>query len=314
MLVLILGVGVPEEDPECLRIALAESRAVAHAASGIRKSVVALRALGTGRDAYGTGIIVAPDGLVLTALHVVDGATAIAVVVDGGEEFTGRIRAWDRSTDLALLEIVAKDRAFTPAALAPDHAIEVGETVVAVSNPFGLGTSVTRGVLSATDRRNVVDGQKAALLQTDAAINPGSSGGALVNLRGEVIGLITAIITRSGGHQGVGLAVPAHELRRALERLSSGEAPPHAWLGVRVLKDPVKGQGLKILQVAPEGPAAAAGVRDGDILKSLEGRPLGRLEDLREALLSAKAGDCLSAELARHGETLSLSIQVGARD
>ncbi len=305
---------MPGEDEECLRIAIAESRAVAHAAAGVRKSVVALRALGTGRDAYGTGIVVAPEGLVLTALHVVDGATAIAVILDGGEEFTGRIRAWDRSTDLALLEVVAKDRVFEPATLAPDHAVDVGETVVAISNPFGLGTSVTRGVLSATDRRNVVDGQRAALLQTDAAINPGSSGGALVNLRGEVIGLITAIITRSGGHQGVGLAVPAHDLRRSLERLSKGEAPPHAWLGVRVRRDPVKGKGLKVLQVAPEGPAAAAGVRDGDILKSLEGRSLDRLEDLREALESAKAGDCLSAELAREGEILTLSIQVGAKD
>ncbi len=313
-LLCILGVGVPEGDDDCLRIALAESRAVAHAAAEVRKSVVALRALGTGRDAYGTGIVVAPEGLVLTALHVVDGATAIAIVLDGGEEFTGRIRAWDRATDLALLEIVAKDRTFAPATLAPDHALDVGETVVAISNPFGLGTSVTKGVLSATDRRNIVEGQTAPLLQTDAAINPGSSGGALVNLRGEVIGLITAIITRSGGHQGVGLAVPAHELRRALERLSLGEAPPHAWLGVRVLRDPVKGQGLKVLKVAPEGPAAAAGVRDGDILKSLQGRPLGRLEDLRDALADAKAGDCLAAELAREGETMTLSIQVGARD
>ncbi|MFI5402979.1 MAG: S1C family serine protease, partial [Planctomycetota bacterium] len=303
----ILFAGVPGEDEECLRIAIAESRAVVHAAAGVRKSVVALRALGTGRDAYGTGIVVAPEGHVLTALHVVDGATAIAVILDDGEEFTGRIRAWDRSTDLALLEVVAKDRVFEPATLAPDHAIDVGETVVAVSNPFGLGTSVTRGVLSATDRRNVVDGQRAALLQTDAAINPGSSGGALVNLRGEVIGLITAIITRSGGHQGVGLAVPAHEIRRSLERLSKGEAAPHAWLGVRVRRDPVPGQGLKVLQVAPEGPAAAAGVRDGDILKSLEGRSLDHIEDLREALDGAKAGDCLSAELAREGETLTLS-------
>jgi len=311
-LVCILGAGVP--DDESLRIALAESRAVAHTASEVRKSVVCLRALGTGRDAYGTGIIVAPEGLVLTALHVVDGATAIAVTLDQGEEFSGRVRAWDRSIDVALLEIVAKDRTFVPASLAPDHAVDVGETVVAVSNPFGLGTSVTRGVLSAVGRRNVVDGQESALLQTDAAINPGSSGGALVNLRGEVIGLITAIITRSGGHQGVGLAVPAHDLRRAMERLSHGEAPPHPWLGVRVLKQPVPGEGLKILEVSPEGPAAAAGVQEGDILKSLEGKPMGGLEDLREALADAKAGDSLAAELARQGEILSLSIQVGARD
>jgi S1-C subfamily serine protease len=313
-LALVLGVGTPEGDAESLRIAIAESKAVSHAAAAVRKSVVALRALGTGRDAYGTGIIVAPEGLALTALHVVDGATAIAVVVDGGEEFTGRIRAWDRATDLALLEIVAEDRKFEPAPLAPDHALEVGETVVAVSNPFGLGTSVTKGVLSATGRRGVVEGQEAPLLQTDAAINPGSSGGALVNLRGEVIGLITAIITRSGGHQGVGLAVPSHELRRALKRLERGEAPPRAWLGVRVLKDPVPGQGLKILEVSPQGPAAEAGIQGGDILRSLEGRSLARLDDLRDALADAKAGDTLAAELTRQGEALTLTLHVGARD
>jgi S1-C subfamily serine protease len=313
-LIVILGVGAPDGDAESLRIALAESKAVAHAAAAVRKSVVALRALGTGRDAYGTGIVVSPEGLALTALHVVDGATAIAVILDDGREFTGRIRAWDRSTDLALLEIVAENLTFTPAPLAPDHALDVGETVLTISNPFGLGTSVTKGVLSATDRRGVVEGQVAPLIQTDAAINPGSSGGALVNLRGEVIGLITAIITRSGGHQGVGLALPAHELRRGLARLESGEAPPRAWLGVRVLKDPVPGQGLKILEVAPESPAAAAGIKDGDILRSLKGRALARMDDLRETLADAKAGDTLTAELTRQGETVTLTVHVGARD
>jgi serine protease Do len=310
-LVCLLGVAVPDE--EDLRIALAESKAVAHAASSVRRGVVALRAFGTGRDAYGSGILVAPEGLVLTALHVVDGATAISVTLDDGEELAGRIRAWDRSIDVALLEVRASDKPFPTAPLAPDHALDVGETVVAVSNPFGLGTSVSKGVLSAVGRRNVVDGQEAPLLQTDAAINPGSSGGALVNLRGEVIGLITAIITRSGGHQGVGLAVPAPELRRALERLSKGEAPPRAWLGVRVLRDPLP-EGLKILEVAPRGPAEAAGLRHGDVLRSLDGKPLARLEDLRIALDEAKAGDSLVAELSRKGEAMSLTIHVGARD
>lgn len=300
-------------DDEDLRIALAESKAVSQAVSSVRKGVVALRALGTGRDAYGSGVVVAPEGLVLTALHVVDGAAVIAVTLDDGEEITGKLRAADRSVDLALLEITTPGRTFPTATLAPDHAIDVGETVVAVSNPFGLGTSVSKGVLSAVGRRNVVEGQRAPLLQTDAAINPGSSGGALVNLRGEVIGLITAIITRSGGHQGVGLAVPAHELRRALDRLSKGETAPRAWLGVRVHKEPAP-EGLKILEVAPDGPAAAAGLKDGDVLRTLDGRPLARIEDLRLLLEEARAGESLVAELSRQGERLSVPIKVGARD
>ncbi len=306
----ILGVAVP--DDEDLRIALAESKAVTVAVSSVRKGVVSLRALGTGRDAYGSGIVVAPEGLVLTALHVVEGAAAIAVTMDDGEELAGRLRASDRSVDLALLEVTASGRTFPTATFAPDHAIDVGETVVAVSNPFGLGTSVSRGVLSAVGRRNVVEGQRAPLLQTDAAINPGSSGGALVNLRGEVIGLITAIITRSGGHQGVGLAVPVHELRRAVENLSRGEPAPRAWLGVRVRKDPLP-EGLKILEVSPEGPAAEAGLRDGDVLRALDGRALARLEDLRLLLDEARAGDRLVAELSRQGESLKVTIRVGAR-
>ncbi|HEX5137759.1 MAG TPA: trypsin-like peptidase domain-containing protein [Planctomycetota bacterium] len=312
-LICVLGAGVPDE--ESLKVALAESRAIAAAAAAVRKGVVMLRAFGAGgKDAYGSGILVAPEGLVLTALHVVDGASAISVTLDDGDELAGRVRASDRSVDLALLEIVAPGRTFPTAPLAEGHVLDVGETVLAVSNPFGLGTSVSRGILSAVGRRNVVEGQEAPLLQTDAAINPGSSGGALVNLNGEVIGLITAIITRSGGHEGVGLAVPAGELRRALAELSKGEAPPRAWLGVRVRKEPVPGQGLKILEVEPKGPAASAGVQDGDVLRSLDGRSLSQIEDLRTALDEARAGDTLVAEVARQGERLSVRIHVGAKD
>jgi S1-C subfamily serine protease len=184
--------------------------------------------------------------------------------------------------------------------------------VVAISNPFGLGTSVSRGVLSAMNRRNVVEGQAAALLQTDAAINPGSSGGALVNLRGELVGLITAILTRSGGNQGVGFAVPAHELRRAIEHLRRGEETPRPWLGVRVLRDAERG--LKVVQVAPRGPAATAGIKDGDILRSLEGRPLCRLEDLREFLAQVEVGAVVAARVRRGTDELTVAIRVGTRD
>ncbi|MHC5050554.1 MAG: S1C family serine protease, partial [Planctomycetota bacterium] len=228
-----------------------------------RPSVVSIRALGKGRDGYGAGIVVRGDGLIMTALHVVKDATALAIVFEDGEEHPGKLLAADEEIDVALVRTVAPGRTFSPARFGSDAELELGESLVAIANPFGLGISVTRGILSARERRNVVGQNSAGLLQTDAAINPGSSGGALVNLNGELVGLIVAILTRTGGHQGIGFAVPAYELERALPYLLRGEPVRRPWLGVRVTQT---GQGLRIKSVVPAGPASNAGLRAGDTL------------------------------------------------
>jgi len=285
-------------------------RPAIHAVARARPSVVSIRALGNGRDGYGAGIVVSADGLVLTALHVVKGATALAIVFEDGEEHPGTLLAADEEIDVALVRTVAPGRTFSPAALGSDADVELGQELIAIANPFGLGISVTRGILSARDRRNVVGRNRAGLLQTDAAINPGSSGGALVNLNGEVVGLIVAILTRTGGHQGIGFAVPTHELERALPYLIRGEPVRRPWLGVRVTQTV---QGLRIQSVVPAGPASNAGLRAGDTLLRLKGQPLLRVLDLRRLLRRVEAGAALRADFLRDGKVDSVEVKVGLR-
>ena len=275
-----------------------------------RPAVVSIRALGTGRDGYGAGIVIRGDGLVLTALHVVKDASALAIVFEHGEEHPGKLLAADEEIDVALVRTIAPGRTFAAASLGSDADLELGQELMAISNPFGLGISVTRGILSARDRRNVVGRNSAGLLQTDAAINPGSSGGALIDLNGEVVGLIVAILTRTGGHQGIGFAVPAHELRRALPYLVRGEAVRRPWLGVRVAQTD---QGLRIKSVVPAGPAATAGLRAGDTLLRLKGQPLVRILDLRRLLRGVEAGAALRADFLRDGKVDSVEVRVGLR-
>lgn len=291
----------------------AVSRSAASAVARVRGAVVTLRALGTGRDGYGAGVVVRADGMVLTALHVVKGAAALAAVTDDGEEFPARVVASDAAIDVALLRVLAPGRTFETAEFGDDEALQVGETLLAISNPFGLGVSASRGLLSAKNRRNVVHDNQASLLQTDAAINPGSSGGALVNLDGELVGIITAILTRSGGHQGVGFAVPAGELRRALPSLLAGRSRSRPWIGVRVkaLRGPVTG--LKVTAVVIGGPAATAGLKAGDVLLGVHGRPMREIKDLRGVLAHVGIGDPLLIELLREGKRAYARLHVGLR-
>jgi serine protease DegQ len=294
----------PESDVEA-----AESHASASAATRAFPAVVAILALDTGRQNHGAGVLVRAEGFVLTALHVVKGAAAIAVSTADGDEFPAKIHAIDEATDIALLRLIAPGRTFPTATLGGDERIRPGETVLAISNPFGIGTSVSRGVLSAKDRRGVVKENVAALLQTDAAINPGSSGGALVDLHGDVIGLITAILTRSGGHQGIGFAVPARELERALPFLLDRRPVARPWLGLRVAPDHAReAGGLAVTAVVPGGPADRAGVRPGDTLLSVQGLPLRRVGDLTRLIDRADEATSWEAALLRDGDRVDVSL------
>jgi S1-C subfamily serine protease len=304
--------GAATSDPAEADLAAADavSRASARAVAIARRSVVTIRALGVKSDGYGAGMIVREDGLVLTAFHVVDGATALVLETDDGAEHPAEVVCHDPATDLALLRMLAERHGLPTVRFGRDDLLEVGESVLVVSNPFGVGTTASRGVVSARDRWGVVPGVDVPLIQTDAAINPGSSGGALINRRGEVIGLVTAILTRTGGHQGIGFAIPATHLRRVLGYLKDGKRPPRPWLGVRVAPAPA---GLKIKELAPGGPASEAGFRPLDVLESLAGRPLTTTDDLRTVLRGAEVGDELEARVRRAGEWLTLRVRIGAR-
>ncbi|MHC4959511.1 MAG: S1C family serine protease [Planctomycetota bacterium] len=293
-----------------LEAALAMSRVKARATERAVKSVVAVRALGDRSEEIGAGVIVGRDGAVLTAHHVVAKAGVIAFMTHDGVEHPAEVVAHDARADLALLRPKTAASGFEPAIMGDDEATAVGETVLVVANPFGLRHSVSCGVLSARERR--APGNVVPLLQTDAPINPGSSGGALVNLRGEVIGLITAILTTSGRNTGIGFALPARELRHAVPYLKAGEPVQRAWLGVRVTPRPGSEPGLEIVSLTKGGPAQRAGLKVGDIILRIAGQRLEVLSELRWALRATRVGQPVRLSFRRESRLLN-SVLVPAQ-
>lgn len=297
-----------EQAASDLRIAQAVARSETRAVERVAASVVSIEALGAQGEEFGSGIVVDPKGLLLTAMHVVRHAASITVTLDDRSEYAAEVIATDPATDLALLQVKAPGRRFTPAVLGRDEAVRLGETVFVVGNPFGLQGSVSRGILSGRDRRRVMPGLSAGLLQTDAPINPGSSGGALANLRGEVVGLVTAILSRNGTDQGVGFALPASELRYALPFLRRREPVQRAWIGVRVREVSGRDPGLLIVGTTAKGPAAAAGLRPGDVILGAAGRRIETLAQLRLLLRGSSIEKPLRLRIRRGAGTLGVDL------
>lgn len=303
------GAALAGEPPDDLDVAMAVSRAQARAAALARASTVAIRC--ERPDGFGAGIAVREDGFVLTALHVVDGAARILVTPAGGEEIRAEIFARDASVDLALLRLAGGGGALHACTFAAGEA-EPGEIVLALGNPFGLQGSVSRGVIAASGRRNVIPGNVAPLLQTDAAINPGSSGGPLVNLRGEVVGIVNAIFTRTGACEGVAFAVPSVEIAGLLPSLLAGRRPERPWIGVELSIHAGRQGGLEVLSLEAGGPAEEAGLRAGDILETVDGAPVRGTADLRGALRRAGVGGSICLRVRRGRESLPVSVAVSS--
>jgi serine protease Do len=266
-------------------------------------------------QSLGSGLIIDGSGLVVTNEHVIEGASRILVTMRDGRELEATVLGSDRDADLAVLKVAAKGLPATP--LGKSANLLMGETVVAVGNPFGLSNTVTTGVLSARGR--AVGGSEGRVLftdflQTDASINPGNSGGPLVNLDGQVIGINTAIVQ---GASGIGFAIPADRAQRVVDDLLRfGELQP-LWLGMRLSTiDPelAARQGFPVAHGAlvdrvDEGsPAARAGIRSGDLLTAVDGRPVGAREDLSTAYYSVPPSTPLLLELRRGKETLKLAV------
>jgi S1-C subfamily serine protease len=263
----------------------------------------------------GSGVVIDPEGYVLTNVHVVQEVDDIMVqFADTLESLPADRVALSESKDVALLRIRApKDRRFRAVTLAREDDLLLGETVIALGNPFGLGGSVSRGILSSKSRRapeSVPDGtqlQIADWLQTDAAINPGNSGGPLINLRGELIGLNVAILPPRTGAQGIGFAVPIKRVNQAMAETLSGESIKGLWFGARLQPGQ---RPLSVLSVQPGSPAEKSGLKAGDAILEVNGRPAGSLIEFNRALVTAGSKQEIPIRVRRSGKITSLSLRL----
>ncbi len=272
----------------------------------------------------GSGFVFASgkDGsYILTNSHVVREAARIRVRLRDGREFDARLKATDPKSDIAVLEIAARD---LPALKWADSALlEVGEWVVALGNPFGLSHTLTVGVVSATGRTSLGINDYEDFIQTDAAINPGNSGGPLLNLDGEVVGMNTAIFSQSGGHLGVGFAIPSNLARAIAEQIVNNGSVVRGYIGLAVqpidpdLADALRiesNQGVLVNQVFPGSPAEQAGIRPGDVLTHFDGLPLADGGHYRNLAAQAKPDSEVALNLLRDGRRLQFTVQAGRID
>ncbi|MEI8355174.1 MAG: DegQ family serine endoprotease [Deltaproteobacteria bacterium] len=254
----------------------------------------------------GTGLIISRDGYILTNYHVVAGADEIKVKLSDAREFKGQLKGWDDKLDLALLKIETKDH-LPVAALGDSDATEVGEWVMAIGNPFGLGNTVTAGIVSAKERV-IGSGPYDDFIQTDASINPGNSGGPLINARGEVIGINTAIVA---GGQGIGFAIPVNMARNVINQLKEKGKVTRGWLGVVI--QPItpalaksfglqSGAGALLSDVVKEGPAQKAGLKSGDIITEFDGKKIREMNELPKLVAVTPVGKKVKVVILRNGK------------
>jgi serine protease Do len=265
----------------------------------------------------GSGVVLSADGGILTNNHVVENATRITVALQDGRHFPAKVVGVDPATDLAVLHIDAKG--LTAARFGDSDAAQVGQWMVAIGSPFGLDYSVTTGVLSAKGRGGFGANDVEDYLQTDASINPGNSGGPLVNLQGEVLGINTMII---GHASGIGFAIPSNLARRVSSELLQKGSFSRAWIGVGYQEltpelassfGVQRTRGALVNELVPNGPAAKAGVRPGDILLDIQGREIREGRDLLRAVLQYPVGQTLSLTVLRDGQQKKLSLVTAAR-
>jgi serine protease Do len=266
----------------------------------------------------GSGVMVDASGIALTNAHVVDRASDIEVVTSDGKKHKAKVVGTDRRTDLAVLRLQGGGP-YRAAALGDSDRLKVGDWVLAIGSPFGLQQTVTAGILSAKGR-SLTGGAFDDFLQTDAAINPGNSGGPLVNMSGEVVGINSAILSRSGGNVGIGFAIPVNMAKRIYTELVAKGKVTRGWLGVSIqplTPELAKGFGLNdakgvlISDVISEGPAEKAGIQAGDIITEFDGKKLDGPQDLQRAVASATPGKGVPMTLWRDKSTKTVEIRIG---
>ncbi len=265
------------------------------------------------RRGLGSGVILSPDGLILTTLHVISGVDDIVVALWDGRTAEAHLVGADPATDLAVLRIDLDD---LPAAnLATSTRLRTGDVVLAIGNAFGLSHTVTMGIVSATGRGQLNLTALDDFIQTDAAINAGNSGGALINPRGEVVGINSASLSQNMGAQGIGFAIPAALADRIARQIIDYGAVRRAWLGADLGDATISfnpqgngQQGARITQIYRGGPAWRAGLRSGDILITADGRPIESARDLMLRIARMEPGHEMEVEILRAGQTFTTSI------
>ncbi len=278
------------------------------------------RAPGATQVGLGSGVIVSPEGYLLTNHHVVEDATDIEVQLADGRSTRATVVGSDPETDIAVLKI---DLPNLPAVTLGDvRALQVGDAVLAIGNPFNVGQTVTAGIVSALDRTQAGASQFQNFIQTDAAINPGNSGGALVDAMGHLVGINTAIFSRSGGSLGIGFAVPVDTARQVMEALIKGGSVKRGWIGVEPrdltaelaesLQLPVK-SGVLITGVLQDGPAAQGGLRPGDVVVKVGERNVAAISDLFAAVAALEPGSSAVIVAQRGASQVRVTVKVGER-
>jgi serine protease Do/serine protease DegQ len=258
----------------------------------------------------GSGVIVdARNGYVMTNAHVVKDAREVLVTLKDNRRLPARLVGADPGTDIAVLKVEPKN--LTDVRFGDSDALQVGDFVIAIGNPFGLGQTATSGIVSALGRSGLSMEGYEHFIQTDASINPGNSGGALVNLRGELVGINTAIIGPSGGNVGIGFAVPVVLARAVMQQLVKFGEVRRGRLGIQ-MTDLVGGEGASVADVQADSPAAQAGLRKGDVVTALNGRPVRGAAELRARLGVVPVGEAIELQIRRGGETRTLKAKVGA--
>jgi len=271
------------------------------------------------QNSLGSGVIVDPSGLVVTNFHVIRGADEVRVAMSDGREFTSKVLLKDESLDLAVLKIDSPEP-FPVVPIGDSDALEVGDLVLAVGNPFGVGQTTTSGIVSALARSHVGVSDFGFFIQTDAAINPGNSGGGLINMGGQLVGINTAIFSRSGGSIGIGFAIPSNMVRAVTQAAASGadyfERP---YLGANF--EEVTAQiaeslgmprptGALVSSVAPDGPAGKAGLKPGDVVLTMNGATIEHADALSYRLATQSVGAKAEMQVLSQGEEKTVSVEL----
>lgn len=265
----------------------------------------------------GSGVIISQDGYIVTNSHVISKADNIIVMLNDGRKATAKVIGNDVESDLAVIKVDLtglKPLGFR------EQSTQVGDVVLAIGNPFGVGQTVTQGIISATGRTGLGINTVEDFIQTDAAINPGNSGGALVDAYGQLVGINTAIFSRSGGSMGIGFAIPTEIVKLVMNGIIKDGKVRRGWLGIELqssMKDPTKlsddTQGVEVMNVMPDGPAAKAGLQRGDIITAMDNKPVDDANTLIQMVARKAPNSVVNLQVMRNKAQSSVNVTLGER-